>query len=207
MAPPVRGAARLGLRGQVVLRRRTAAGAVILHAPSPASDFIGPAPTFTALSPTPELLAATWALFRESSLAGQAPRLAKEVVAAAVSRTNRCQFCIDAHGMFIHALGEHSLAETIAHGQTPDDPHLADLLDWAVASRTPRREKRPGPAGHVAEYLGTLLAFHFIKPRRVRTARREAAAGQPATLPAGPQPRRPRERTRTHIGMTARTAA
>lgn len=126
------------------------------------SDFIGPAPTFAALSPTPELLAATWALFRESSLAGQAPRLDKEVVAAAVSRANRCQFCVDAHVIFIHALGEHDLAETIADGETPDEPHLAGLLDWAVASRTPRQANRPGPSGHVEEYLGTLLAFHFI---------------------------------------------
>jgi AhpD family alkylhydroperoxidase len=126
------------------------------------SDFIGPAPTFIALSPTPELLAATWALFRESSLAGQAPRLDKEVVAAAVSRANRCQFCIDAHVIFIHALGEHGLAEALADGRTPDDPHLADLIDWAVASRTPRQAERPGPASHVEEYLGTLLAFHFI---------------------------------------------
>jgi AhpD family alkylhydroperoxidase len=126
------------------------------------SDFMGPTPTFTALSPTPELLAATWALLRESLLAGQAPRLGKEVVAAAVSRANRCQFCIDAHVIFIHALGEHDLAETVADGKTPGDPRLADLLGWAVASRTPGRASRPGPSSHVAEYLGTLLAFHFI---------------------------------------------
>jgi AhpD family alkylhydroperoxidase len=126
------------------------------------SDFMGPAPTFTALSPTPELLAATWALMRESLLAGQAPRVDKELVAAAVSRANRCQFCVDAHVILIHAVGEHDLAETIAAGKTPGEPHLAGLRDWAVASRTPRQAKRPGPSGHVEEYLGTLLAFHFI---------------------------------------------
>ncbi|HEX7746779.1 MAG TPA: carboxymuconolactone decarboxylase family protein [Micromonosporaceae bacterium] len=126
------------------------------------SDFMGPAPTFTALSPTPELLAATWALMRESLLAGQASRVGKEVVAAAVSRANRCQFCIDAHVIFLHALGEHDLAETIADGRTPGEPPMAGLLDWAVASRTPQRASRPGPSGHVEEYLGTLLAFHFI---------------------------------------------
>lgn len=127
-----------------------------------AADFIVPAPTFATLSPTPELLAATWALTRESLLAGRAPRVGKEVVAAAVSRANRCQFCVDAHVMLMHSLGEHDVAELMADGGIPGDPRLAGLLDWAVASRTPRQSDRPGPASHVEEYLGTALVFHFI---------------------------------------------
>lgn len=126
------------------------------------ADFMGPLPTFTALSPAPDLLAATWALMRESLLAGEAPRVDKEVVATAVSRGNRCRFCIDAHVMLMHALGEHDLAELLAGGGVPGDPHLAALVDWAVASRTPRQTGRPCPAANPAEYLGTALAFHFI---------------------------------------------
>lgn len=126
------------------------------------ADFIGPVPTFSAMSPAPELLAAAWALMRESLLAGHAPRVGKEVVAAAVSRANRCQFCVDAHVMLMHALGEHSLAEAVAAGETPGDAGLARLLDWALASRAPRETRPPVPARHVEEYLGTALAFHFI---------------------------------------------
>jgi AhpD family alkylhydroperoxidase len=131
-----------------------------------AADFgLDKAPTFMTLSPTPDLLAATWALMRESLLAGSAPRAAKEVVAAGVSLANRCPFCVDAHTMMLHATGDHRLAETIARGDTPDDPYQAAVLAWATATRTPGAAELstpPFPAGDAAEYLGTALAFHFI---------------------------------------------
>ena len=51
-------------------------------------DFLGPLPTFQALSAAPEVMAATWALMREALLAGDADRVEREVVASAVSRAN-----------------------------------------------------------------------------------------------------------------------
>ncbi|GII46009.1 alkyl hydroperoxide reductase AhpD [Planotetraspora silvatica] len=137
-----------------------------------AEDFgLARMPLFMTLSPAPDLLAATWAMLRESLVAGDASRMDKEVVAVAVSLANRCPFCVDAHTMLLHATGAHELAETVARGGTPADPRHARLLAWAMATRTSREAdaadaadsaEPPFPAGLAAEYIGTALAFHFI---------------------------------------------
>ena len=123
-------------------------------------DFIGPAPTFQSLAVAPDLMAATWALMREALLAGDADRVEREVVAASVSRANRCRFCVDAHVTMLHALGSHDLAEVIASGGTPSSPRHAELATWAEASRNPRATA--WASAYPAELTGTLLAFHFI---------------------------------------------
>ncbi|MFI5892231.1 carboxymuconolactone decarboxylase family protein [Actinoplanes sp. NPDC051513] len=123
-------------------------------------DFLGPVPTFKALSAAPDVLAATWALMREALLASPGDRVDREVVASAVSRANRCRFCVDAHVTLLHSLGEHSLAETIAEGGTPASPRHAELVEWAEASRNPRASGWTSPYG--VALTGTLLAFHFI---------------------------------------------
>ncbi|WP_433435868.1 carboxymuconolactone decarboxylase family protein [Nonomuraea sp. CA-141351] len=109
---------------------------------------------FLTLSPSPEVLAATWAMLRESLLAGEEPRAAKEIVAVGVSMANRCPFCVAAHTTLLHATGDHRLAETIAAGGTPADPRHAELLAWA---KSRRRTPEIGP-----EHIGTALTFHFI---------------------------------------------
>ncbi|MEV4010788.1 carboxymuconolactone decarboxylase family protein [Nonomuraea angiospora] len=109
---------------------------------------------FLTLSPAPDVLAATWAMLRESLLAGNAPRTGKEVVALGVSMANRCPFCVAAHTTLLHATGDHRLAETIAAGGTPDDPEHAALLAWATSRRGGARIGR--------EHIGTALTFHFI---------------------------------------------
>ncbi|MEU4420858.1 carboxymuconolactone decarboxylase family protein [Actinoplanes sp. NPDC024001] len=123
-------------------------------------DFIGPAPAFQALAAVPEIMAPTWVLMREALLAEGAGRADREVVAAAVSRANRCRFCVDAHVTLLHALGEHEVAVTLAGDGTPAQPFRAELVAWAAASRNPRATgwtSRYGP-----QLTGTLLAFHFI---------------------------------------------
>jgi AhpD family alkylhydroperoxidase len=141
-------------------------------------DFLGPVPTFQALSTVPDLLAPTWALMREALLAGPASRVDREVVAVAVSRANRCRFCIDAHVTLLHALGEHQLAEAMALGSTPPQPGHAELAGWAAASRTPRAAAWTSP--YRPEVTGTLLAFHFIN-------RIVSALLAPDLLPGGAQ--------------------
>ncbi|MBO3745464.1 carboxymuconolactone decarboxylase family protein [Streptosporangiaceae bacterium NEAU-GS5] len=116
-------------------------------------------------SPAPDVLAATWALLRESLLVGRAPRAEKELVAIGVSLANRCPFCVEAHTAFTHAAGEHALAEVVRAGGTPDDPRMAALLAWAKATRTPGAPELadpPFPKELAPEYVGTALAFHFI---------------------------------------------
>jgi AhpD family alkylhydroperoxidase len=122
-------------------------------------------PLFMTLSPAPDLLAATWAMLRESLVAGDAERTDKEVVAVAVSLANRCPFCVDAHTVLLHATGAHELAETVARGGTPADPRHARLLAWAMGTRTPGGAdptEPPFPAELAAEHIGTALAFHFV---------------------------------------------
>ncbi|TMR24158.1 DNA-binding protein [Nonomuraea turkmeniaca] len=113
---------------------------------------------FLTLSPAADVLAATWAMLRESLLAGEAPRAGKEVVALGVSLANKCPFCVAAHTTLLHATGDHRLAETIAAGGVPDDPAHAELLAWAKE----RGGREPFVSAHSPEYVGTALAFHFI---------------------------------------------
>ncbi|ROT32203.1 carboxymuconolactone decarboxylase family protein [Micromonospora sp. HM5-17] len=141
-------------------------------------EFIGPVPTFRALSPVPELLAATWALLREALLAGDVSRVDRELVAAGVSRANRCRFCVDAHVTLLHALGEPRLAEVVARGGTPPGPGRAALVAWAEASRHPRTTDWTSP--HGPEITGTVLTFHFVN-------RIVSALLDPDLLPGGLQ--------------------
>jgi AhpD family alkylhydroperoxidase len=156
---PVTKDAATGVVAQVYAKLTSDSGLIRLPA------FMTLPPVFMTLSPAPDVLAAIWAVTRESLLAGRATRTSKEVVALAVSVANRCPFCVDAHTIYLHATGEHQLAESIARGETPADPQHAKLVDWAMATRTPGAAPLSTPpfaAGLTAEYVGTALAFHFI---------------------------------------------
>ena len=157
---------------------RKAAGTVARVYAQLSREFGFHAPSFTALSPAPDLLVATWAVLRESLLAGEVSRADKEVVAAGVSRANRCPFCVDAHVMMLHAAAGSQVAETIARGETPADPGHARLLAWAMDHRA-----APIPAELTAEHIGTALAFHFIN-------RMVSALLTEDVLPGGLQKRR-----------------
>jgi AhpD family alkylhydroperoxidase len=143
-------------------------------------DFIGPAPTFRALSAAPEIMAATWALMRETLLAegpGEAGRVDREVVAAAVSLANRCRFCVDAHVTLLHALGEHALAHAVTDSRASLGGR-ADLVRWAADSRHPRANGWAPSADPRLD--GVVLAFHFIN-------RMVSALLTPDLLPGGLQ--------------------
>lgn len=130
-----------------------------------ARDFgIPEAAPFVALSSAPELMVATWALMRESLIAGPGTRTGKEVAAFGVSLANQCPFCVDAHTVLLHATGDHTLAERLARGEVPADGEHARVLDWARRSRVPDASGNPCPVPReeVPGYVGTALAFHFI---------------------------------------------
>lgn len=121
--------------------------------------------TFVVLSSAPELLAPTWALMRESLIAGPGSRTGKELAALGVSLANRCPFCVDAHTMLLHATGDHALAERVARGERPANEEHARVLDWGRHTRVPGgvgAEPYPFPREHAPGYLGTAFAFHFI---------------------------------------------
>ncbi|WP_405915718.1 carboxymuconolactone decarboxylase family protein [Streptomyces sp. NBC_00728] len=146
--------------------RKSAGGATADVYTQLASDFGMERPaTFVVLSSAPELLTATWALMRESLIAGEGDRTGKELAALGVSLANRCPFCVDAHTMLLHATGDHVLAEAVARGETPSDEGHARVLAWGRASRAPGARELtpyPFPAAHAPAYIGTMLSFHFI---------------------------------------------
>lgn len=118
-------------------------------------------------SPIPPLLAGSWCVLRETLLVGRQPRALKEAVAAAVSRLNRCPFCVDAHTLMMAAADERRAADVIAAGKDAeiDDPALRHAVAWAAAHRTPHAPELadpPFPAGDTAEMIGTAMAFHYI---------------------------------------------
>lgn len=124
-------------------------------------------PPITLFSPAPDLLAGLWSISRESQIAaGRVSRQHKEAVAAAVSSINACPYCVDAHVGMLHATSGHDVAHAI---QTNDydslDSQSRNLIDWALATRTPISEKLASPPFSVQEtpeIIGTALTFHFI---------------------------------------------
>lgn len=174
--------------------------------------------TFVVLSSAPELLSATWALMRESLIAGPGSRTGKELAALGVSLANRCPFCVDAHTVLLHATGDHTLAERIARGGRPESEEHARVLEWGRHTRVPGGIDAgpfPFPAEDAPGYLGTALSFHFInrivsalltenllpagaqrfRPVRslagralARTVRRTAVPGESLALLDGPDP-------------------
>jgi AhpD family alkylhydroperoxidase len=120
--------------------------------------------TFVVLSSAPDILTATWALMRESLIAGPGSRTGKELAAYGVSQANQCPFCVDAHTVLLHATGDHALAERLVRGERPENEEHARVLEWGKRTGvpTPATQPYPFPREHAPGYVGTALAFHFI---------------------------------------------
>jgi AhpD family alkylhydroperoxidase len=130
------------------------------------ADFL-PIPLLTLHSPAPEVMAGVWSILRETLLAGQVERSLKEAVAATVSQTNACPFCVDAHTSMLHATSSHDAASAILSGDYDriHDPQLHALVQWTLANRTSNgnRVLPPPFSPHDAPgIIGTALAFHYI---------------------------------------------
>ncbi|MGH3519970.1 MAG: carboxymuconolactone decarboxylase family protein [Haloechinothrix sp.] len=127
-------------------------------------DFGVLVPPFALHLPAPELLAAYWAMTREPTWASRVARARKEAVAAAVSTTNQCPYCVDVHTTMLHTLGDRAPAAAIAAGD-PDtiaDAGMRALIAWARASRTPDApilRERPFPDEHAPELVGIAVAY------------------------------------------------
>ncbi|MFC4032415.1 hypothetical protein ACFO3J_13090 [Streptomyces polygonati] len=121
----------------------------------------------TMFSANPVVLTSTWAGFREPLLvAGHAPRLAKEAVAATVSQLNECPFCVDAHTIMLYGGGAADFAN-----QLLDSAGVADVsgeyqavVQWARSASTAATAAAPPPFApeQAPEFLGVLVYFHFL---------------------------------------------
>src|SRR6266540_3186645 len=103
------------------------------------ADFL-PVPPLTLHSPVPHILAGLWSILRETLLAGQVDRGLKEAVAAAVSKTNACPYCVDVHTSMLHATADHAAADAILHGDYDriHDEQINAIVQWALARATPQ---------------------------------------------------------------------
>lgn len=103
-------------------------------------DFFVASP-FVLHGELPPLLAATWALVRETLFTGEVERGDKEILAWAISEANECPFCISAHHAAVRAYGEERVA----------------LYRWA------KEPSEPQPfSTHITEHYGTTISFHYL---------------------------------------------
>ncbi|MBZ0251777.1 MAG: carboxymuconolactone decarboxylase family protein, partial [Candidatus Methylomirabilis sp.] len=118
-------------------------------------------------SPVPRVLTGAWAALRETLLAGSVPRAVKEAVAVAVSQTNACSYCADAHGMMLEAAGHRNAGDAIRRGDVASiaDARVRDAARWALETRKPGSEllkKPPFSAADLPEIAGTAVVFHYV---------------------------------------------
>ena len=75
---------------------------------------------FKLHAPVPELLAGMWAIVRETTLVGHVPWRLKEAVAATVSQTNTCSYCVEIHAAAASLPSPSSIADLLKQGRTQD---------------------------------------------------------------------------------------
>ncbi len=130
------------------------------------ADFM-PAPLVILHSPVPSVMAGVWSILRESLLAGRADRVLKEIVAAVVSKTNECPFCVEAHTTMLHAAAEHDVPGAILRGDYEsivDSQHQA-VVQWVLGNRTANTSgllPSSFSARDKPEMIGTAIAFQYI---------------------------------------------
>ncbi len=114
-------------------------------------DFGMLAPPIALHSPAPDVLAAAWAMLRESLVVTTSvSRAAKEAVAAAVSVANGCPYCAEVHGATLAGLGG-------------GDP--AALGTWARQSGTragAAARRWPFAAADSAQLIGVAVTFQYL---------------------------------------------
>lgn len=124
-------------------------------------DFGMVAPPLALHSPAPSLLAAAWAMLRETLVvAGEADRTQKEVVAASVSAANTCPYCVAVHTAAAQEVTPGLDAAGIASG-TLTSPLLRETAQWARSSAVPGSAAAP-PPGNFAELAGVAVNFQYL---------------------------------------------
>lgn len=123
-------------------------------------------PPFLLHLPAPAAFSASWAIVSEPTRGPRVDRAMKEAVAAAVSATNTCPYCVDVHTTMLQGLGDRLAAGAIASGgRAIADPALGGVVAWARATRQPRAAilgRPPFPAEHGPELIGVALAYHYL---------------------------------------------
>ncbi|VAX00160.1 hypothetical protein MNBD_GAMMA22-1161 [hydrothermal vent metagenome] len=125
-------------------------------------------PPITLFSPSSELLAGVWSIWRESQFAvGMIPRVKLEAVSAAISVLNTCPYCVDAHTGMLHAASEHDVVNAIfeQNNSLINDEKTRQIVEWALATRTPNAQILKSPPftpKEAPEIIGTAIVYHFV---------------------------------------------
>jgi alkylhydroperoxidase family enzyme len=124
-------------------------------------DFGMVAPPVALHSPNPPVLAAAWAMLRETLVVtGQADRAEKEVVAATVSVANTCPYCVAVHTAAAQEVIPGLDAAAITSGDLAS-PLLKDIAGWARSSGRHGSFRSP-PPGNFAELAGVAVTFQYL---------------------------------------------
>lgn len=125
-------------------------------------------PPLTMFSPSPELLAGVWSIWRESQFAvGRVPRFITEAIAAGVSSINSCPYCVDAHTGMLHASSDNDIVKAIQQKNCLliRNTQHRDIVEWALENRSPNSDILKSPPfseQQAPEIIGTAVVYHFI---------------------------------------------
>lgn len=123
-------------------------------------------PPLTIHSVVPDILAGVWCLSREAFVVGPAGRARREMVAAAVSRSNACPYCVEVHSAMLHATQDHELARKLQSDVGAMEAARAEpLIGWALSTCAPQADVLAHPPfsrEEAPQVLGTAVLFHFI---------------------------------------------
>jgi hypothetical protein len=122
------------------------------------------APSLALFSPSPQVLAASWLMLRESLLVTRkVDRASKEAVATTVSLGNACPWCVTVHGTMLSGLaGGLVLAD---YPERVADPRLRAVTAWAQDCGTEEGallHEPACPADEAPELIGTVVMFHYF---------------------------------------------
>ena len=120
-------------------------------------------PPITLHHLNPQLMAGVWSACRESLVAGP-DRAMKELIAIAVSQSNRCPYCVQAHTSMLLGADDRKALDAVSSGECANGD-LANLAAWASATgrkaalslTPPPFTKRQAPA-----FVATAILFHYI---------------------------------------------
>lgn len=102
----------------------------------------------------PEIFAGVWIALRETLVVGSVSRRRKERIATAISESNRCPYCVDAHRIMLSATPAED--EVGGADRESDWARATSLPDSAILSSPPFGE------GDGPELRGTAFCFHYI---------------------------------------------
>lgn len=127
-------------------------------------DFGVLAPPVALHSPAPTILAASWALTRETLIAdGPVDRLTREVVATVVSRANACPYCVDVHSTAMHGLVPARRARSLAADPvSAADPRSAAVIRRLTTDAPHAPIGTSVAPGQLAVLAGVATTFHYL---------------------------------------------